>query len=97
MQACGPSAVPLLHALLPPPQVATADGAAVITIEQLAQNATALNQQPDGVVWAKNSSYASSFVDGWNKFCFTGGYMEARLQLPGDHFASGLWCARCYR
>lgn len=29
----------------------------------------------------------------WNKFCFTGGYVEAGLWLPGDDYISGFWPA----
>ena len=74
-------------------QVATVDGAAVITIESAAgQNVSAPRQQPDGTVWeVTDKEYKSGFVSSWNKFCFTGGYMETRLQLPGNDFASGLW------
>ena len=56
-----------------------------------AQYASAPSQQPDGVVWNVSQAYKSGFVSSWNKFCFTGGYMETRLQLPGNDFASGLW------
>ena len=36
---------------------------------------------------------ASSLSQGWNKFCFTGGYLEARLKQPGTPRHSGLWSA----
>jgi beta-glucan synthesis-associated protein KRE6 len=29
----------------------------------------------------------------WNKFCFTGGYIEASVQLPGVSNIVGLWPA----
>lgn len=29
----------------------------------------------------------------WNKFCFTGGYIEAKVQLPGTSRTSGFWPA----
>ncbi|KAL4424790.1 hypothetical protein ABPG77_000830 [Micractinium sp. CCAP 211/92] len=77
-----------------PQQVTTTDGAAVVTIDRAGeQNATALGQRPDGTVWNVSSAYQSGFVTSWNKFCFTGGYVEARLQLPGNDFASGFWPA----
>ena len=73
-------------------QATTASGAAVLTMERAgAQNASAPSQQPDGVVWNVTQAFKSGFVSSWNKFCFTGGYMETRLQLPGDDFASGFW------
>ena len=35
-----------------------------------------------------NKEYKSGAINGWNKFCFTGGYVEARVKMPrGD----GLW------
>jgi beta-glucanase (GH16 family) len=30
-------------------------------------------------------------VQSWNKLCFTGGYVEVSVQLPGDPTVSGLW------
>ncbi|KAL4437123.1 hypothetical protein ABPG75_004262 [Micractinium tetrahymenae] len=77
-----------------PAQVTTQDGAAVVTIDRTGdQNATALSQRPDGTVWNVSSAYKSGLVTSWNKFCFTGGYIETRLQLPGNEFASGFWPA----
>lgn len=32
-------------------------------------------------------------IQSWNKFCFTGGYIEASVQMPGAPTASGLWPA----
>ena len=32
-------------------------------------------------------------IQGWNKACFRGGLMEARIKLPGNSFHSGLWPA----
>ena len=32
-------------------------------------------------------------LQSWNKFCFTGGIIEAEVQLPGDHDIGGLWPA----
>jgi beta-glucanase (GH16 family) len=29
----------------------------------------------------------------WNKFCFTGGYAEASVTLPGYNNVNGLWPA----
>ncbi len=29
----------------------------------------------------------------WNKFCFTGGYVEANVSLPGVNNVVGLWPA----
>lgn len=38
-------------------------------------------------------NFRGGLVTSWNKFCFTGGYIEVKLQLPGRHNASGLWPA----
>lgn len=32
-------------------------------------------------------------LQSWNKFCFTGGYIEASVRLPGSADVSGLWPA----
>lgn len=40
-----------------------------------------------------NSSYKSGQLSSWNKFCFTGGYIEFALKLPGDFDTYGLWPA----
>lgn len=37
--------------------------------------------------------YISGMISSWNKFCFTGGYIEAAVSLPGDPTVSGLWPA----
>lgn len=77
-----------------PQQVTTSNGSVVLTIEELlTQNATALSQQGDGVVWNVSKDFRSGFVDSWNKMCFTGGYIETRVQLPGDPDIAGFWPA----
>ncbi|TFK27264.1 concanavalin A-like lectin/glucanase, partial [Coprinopsis marcescibilis] len=40
-----------------------------------------------------NLSYKSGMVQTWNKFCFTGGILEASIRLPGNTNAAGLWPA----
>jgi hypothetical protein len=35
--------------------------------------------------------YRSAMVQGWNKFCFTGGVLEIRAKLPGRFDVGGLW------
>ncbi|KAF9542499.1 beta-glucan synthesis-associated protein SKN1 [Agrocybe pediades] len=37
--------------------------------------------------------YRSGMIQSWNKFCFTGGMIEAGLMLPGSSSVSGLWPA----
>ncbi|KAL4428224.1 hypothetical protein ABPG75_002313 [Micractinium tetrahymenae] len=75
-------------------QVTTANGSAVITMAQVPPNtAFAPVQRPHGEVWNVTKNYTSGFISSWNKFCFTGGYVEASLLFPGDHFISGFWPA----
>lgn len=38
-------------------------------------------------------NFRSGMIQSWNKFCFTGGIMEIRAQLPGDYDKGGLWPA----
>ena len=35
----------------------------------------------------------SGMVQGWNKFCITGGIVEFSAKLPGDPTVGGLWPA----
>ncbi|KAF8920503.1 beta-glucan synthesis-associated protein [Mucidula mucida] len=37
--------------------------------------------------------YQGGLIQTWNKFCFTGGYIEASVQLPGVSNIVGLWPA----
>ncbi|CUA66683.1 Beta-glucan synthesis-associated protein KRE6 [Rhizoctonia solani] len=37
--------------------------------------------------------YMGGMMSTWNKFCFTGGYFEANVSLPGSTKAYGLWPA----
>ncbi|KAK0226391.1 glycoside hydrolase family 16 protein [Armillaria fumosa] len=37
--------------------------------------------------------YQGALVQTWNKFCFTGGYLAASVQLPGINNIVGLWPA----
>eukprot|EP00775_Hariotina_reticulata_P006745 gene6745-6965_t len=38
-------------------------------------------------------SFTSGMLQSWNKFCFTGGYVEFAVKLPGNPRDSGLWAA----
>ena len=37
--------------------------------------------------------FKSSMMQSWNKFCFTGGIIEAEAEFPGDSETGGLWPA----
>ncbi|PPQ63460.1 hypothetical protein CVT24_004992 [Panaeolus cyanescens] len=65
-----------------PSQARTQGGSLRLTIERVAdptQN--------------HNLAYRSGMIQSWNKFCFTGGILEARVMLPGSSDVSGLWPA----
>ncbi|KAG8708287.1 hypothetical protein FRC09_001334 [Ceratobasidium sp. 395] len=38
-------------------------------------------------------NYTGGMISSWNKFCFSGGYIEANVSLPGSHKTYGLWPA----
>jgi hypothetical protein len=40
-----------------------------------------------------NLNYTGGMVSTWNKFCYTGGYFETKLSLPGTSDVYGLWPA----
>lgn len=54
----------------------------------------------NGSLMIKLSQYAmeglnfrGGLLTSWNKFCFTGGFVETKLKLPGRNNVSGLWPA----
>lgn len=59
-----------------PDAVTTANGSLVFTITQQRNH---------------NLDYRSAMIQSWNQFCFTGGYIETRIQLPGSDAMSGFW------
>ncbi|KAJ3748732.1 beta-glucan synthesis-associated [Lentinula detonsa] len=61
-----------------PQAVTTANGSLVITLSE--KNTHDLNFQ-------------GGLVSTWNKFCFTGGYVETSLVIPGANNVLGLWPA----
>ncbi|KAF8658304.1 hypothetical protein AX16_002074 [Volvariella volvacea WC 439] len=61
-----------------PSAVTTANGSLVIT----------LDRRP-----THGLQYQGGFVSTWNKFCFTGGYIEASVRLPGLSDIAGYWPA----
>ena len=46
-----------------------------------------------GKTLKKTKNYQSAMINGWNKFCFTGGIVEFDAKLPGRHDIGGLWPA----
>ena len=59
-----------------PGQITTADGKLVITMEHKSVH---------------NLDFVSGMLQGWNKFCFTTGYVEVSVSLPGSVNAQGFW------
>ncbi|GAA5974252.1 hypothetical protein JCM11641_003355 [Rhodosporidiobolus odoratus] len=45
-----------------------------------------LSQEP-----SHDLNFRSGMLQSWNKFCFTGGYIEVNLSLPGKPTAQGYW------
>ncbi|TIB80952.1 glycoside hydrolase family 16 protein [Wallemia mellicola] len=61
-----------------PRQVTTEGGALRITLDEVASH---------------DLEYEGGILTSWNKFCFTGGYISASVQLPGSSDVWGLWPA----
>ncbi|KAI0030195.1 beta-glucan synthesis-associated [Vararia minispora EC-137] len=61
-----------------PAAVTTKNGALEITLSDKQQH---------------NLNYTGGMLTSWNKFCFTGGIVEAAVSLPGSPIISGLWPA----
>lgn len=61
-----------------PGAVVTRDGYLEVTLSRTANH---------------NLSFQGGMVSTWNKFCFTGGYIEANVSLPGLPNVTGLWPA----
>ncbi|KAH9937930.1 beta-glucan synthesis-associated [Amylocystis lapponica] len=64
-----------------PKQVTTSNGSLRILLEQVADPST-----------NHGLPYKSGMLQSWNKLCFTGGYIEVAITLPGaDSNATGYW------
>lgn len=59
-----------------PGQITTEGGKLVITMERKPSH---------------NLNFVSGMLQGWNKFCFTTGYVEVSVSLPGSVNAQGFW------
>jgi len=59
-----------------PGNVKTANGNLVITLESVQNH---------------DLSYRSGMLQSWNKFCFTNGYIEFNMSLPGQSNVAGYW------
>ncbi|KAJ7084395.1 beta-glucan synthesis-associated [Mycena belliarum] len=61
-----------------PEAITTANGSLVITLSRKETH---------------NLNFEGGLLSTWNKFCFTGGYIESRVRLPGANNILGLWPA----
>ena len=61
-----------------PAAITTKGGALQITLEQ---------KETHGL------NYQGGMMTSWNQFCFTGGYIEVGVTLPGQSGIAGLWPA----
>ncbi|TFK60546.1 beta-glucan synthesis-associated [Pluteus cervinus] len=78
-----------------PQQITTRDGHLVITMDSadtLQPNLTPGSTAPFTIAENHNLQYRSGMVQSWNKFCFSSGYIEVSVVLPGpDQQARGYW------
>lgn len=65
-----------------PDQVTTRNGSLVISLERVADPSK-----------NHNLDFKGGMLQSWNKFCFTGGIIEASISLPGDPKVGGFWPA----
>ncbi|EST10204.1 Beta-glucan synthesis-associated, SKN1 [Kalmanozyma brasiliensis GHG001] len=61
-----------------PSSVTTANGSLVITLDQIPTH---------------NLNFRGGMLQSWNQMCFTGGYIEVSMVLPGAPDVPGLWPA----
>lgn len=61
-----------------PSAITTANGSLVITLDQVPTN---------------NLNFRGGMLQSWNQFCFTGGYIEVSMVIPGAPDIAGLWPA----
>lgn len=76
-----------------PEQVTTWKGKAVITMQKTDRPVSAISLQPDGAEWSVPKNFKSGMVNSWNKWCYTGGYLEMSVRLPGTANIPGFWPA----
>ncbi|KAL0572856.1 hypothetical protein V5O48_009105 [Marasmius crinis-equi] len=77
-----------------PSQVTTRDGALVITMDTTATPQPGLtpgSTAPFTTTQNHNLGYRSGMLQSWNKFCFTSGYIEVGVILPGTSGFDGYW------
>lgn len=70
----------------------TNNGFLNISTTQKINNYRAFNEKTKKF-YADKKFIQSAMIQGWNKFCFTGGIVEFSAQLPGKPDVGGLWPA----
>jgi hypothetical protein len=75
-----------------PQNVRTANGALGISSELKSNLYRAFDEDKEKY-FADAKNVQSGMVQGWNKFCMTGGIVEFSAKLPGDPSTGGLWPA----
>lgn len=75
-----------------PDNIKTENGDLVITTEAKTTQFVGFNDTL-GKSEVSTKNFKSAMLQSWNKFCFTGGIIEAEIQLPGKPDVSGLWPA----
>lgn len=65
-----------------PKQATTKDGYLQLTLDMV-----------DDPLDNHNMTFRSGMIQSWNKFCFTGGLVEALVRLPGASNTAGFWPA----
>ena len=70
----------------------TTNGVLNITTEQKENLYKAFNEKTKKF-YIDSKYIQSAMLQGWNKFCITGGIVEFSAKLPGDPSTGGLWPA----
>lgn len=70
----------------------TENGDLIITTEAKHVDFVGFNDT-SGKEEVTTKNFKSAMLQSWNKFCFTGGIVEAEVQLPGKGDVGGLWPA----
>jgi beta-glucanase (GH16 family) len=70
----------------------TEDGMLRIKTEQKVNGYRAFNEKTKRF-YNDKKYIQSAMLQGWNKFCFTGGIVEISAKLPGSPRIGGLWPA----
>jgi beta-glucanase (GH16 family) len=69
------------------------DGELVITTDAADTDIIGEDEDDPKKKVRKTKHFKSAMLQTWNKFCFTGGIVEAKVQLPGSSNIGGLWPA----